>query len=402
MSSQNWTIKISPRKWQLCALTRWVEGGHRGIVSVVTGGGKTSFAHLCIREFTSKQPTARIIILVPTLALLDQWYVSLQEDLHVSDQDITCFSGQEKNRNPSHINLVVLNTARTIAVSIAAYPVTFLIVDECHRAGSMENAKSLQGRHAATLGLSATPIREYDDGFKTHIEPALGKIIYEYSYVQALADQVISPFQLVNIHVNLLPDEEREYVRLTRASIRAYRRLEKHGGTEDSVKILLRRRAQVSSRATMRIPVAAKLAEQNQGVRTILFHERIPAAERLFATLRGRRRRPTTYHSRLTPATRRDNLRLFRHGAFDVLVTCRALDEGLNVPGTAVAIIASSTASERQRIQRLGRVLRPAPGKEAALIYTIFATEAEKQRLAEEACRLEGVASVEWRAASHI
>jgi superfamily II DNA or RNA helicase len=70
----------------------------------------------------------------------------------------------------------------------------------------------------------------------------------------------------------------------------------------------------------------------------------------------------------------------------------------MNVPETTVAVIASSTASQRQRIQRLGRVLRPAKGKTKALIYTIFATEQERQRLANEAARLEGVAEVIWTA----
>lgn len=72
---------------------------------------------------------------------------------------------------------------------------------------------------------------------------------------------------------------------------------------------------------------------------------------------------------------RRDNLRLYRRGVFDTLVTCRALDEGTNVPETSVAIIAASTASIRQRIQRLGRVLRRAPGKEKATVsipYTLL------------------------------
>ena len=68
----------------------------------------------------------------------------------------------------------------------------------------------------------------------------------------------------------------------------------------------------------------------------------------------------------------------------------------MNVPETAVAVIASSTASQRQRIQRLGRVLRPARGKDKATIYTLFATTQEKVRLTSEAGRLEGVANILW------
>ena len=66
------------------------------------------------------------------------------------------------------------------------------------------------------------------------------------------------------------------------------------------------------------------------------------------------------------------------------------------MPETAVAVIASSTASHRQRIQRLGRVLRPARGKDKAVIYTLFATAQEQKRLSNEEAHLEGVASVVW------
>ena len=129
------------------------------------------------------------------------------------------------------------------------------------------------------------------------------------------------------------------------------------------------------------------------------------SATALYDILRKRNHSACIYHSKLAPNWRRDNLRLFRQGVFDVLVSCRALDEGMNVPETTVAIIASSTASHRQRIQRLGRVLRPARGKDHAIHYTLFATEQEQRRLANEEASLEGVArevghrkprSVQW------
>ncbi len=89
----------------------------------------------------------------------------------------------------------------------------------------------------------------------------------------------------------------------------------------------------------------------------------------------------------------------YRRGELDVLVTCRALDEGFNVPETEIGIIAASTATRRQRIQRLGRVLRPAEGKSGALIYTLVATKPEVVRLHEEEAELEGVADVTWSSA---
>ena len=87
---------------------------------------------------------------------------------------------------------------------------------------------------------------------------------------------------------------------------------------------------------------------------------------------------------------------MFRRGQLDALVSCRALDEGVNVPEAAIAIIASSTASSRQRIQRQGRVLRPSSGKDRAVIYTLYATKIEEDRLREESTRLESADRVTW------
>ena len=45
------------------------------------------------------------------------------------------------------------------------------------------------------------------------------------------------------------------------------------------------------------------------------------------------------------------------------------LDEGVDIPSCDAAIFVSSSTSERQFIQRRGRVLRTAPGKDRAWIY---------------------------------
>lgn len=363
---------------------------------MVTGGGKTFFALMCMLAFRERYPNGRFVIVVPTTALLDQWYVSLQEDLHISENEIASFSGQEKSSKPSTVNLLVINTARTLADQLANISNTCLIVDECHRAGSPVNALALSGKHQATLGLSATPIREYDDGFQKHLVPSLGKIIYTYSYSDAYQDNVVVPFDLINAHIPLLPDEQEQYDQLTRRVAVEIGLVKKGEGSQEKLERLLQRRASVSARAAMRVPSAVKLAELHKGERTIIFHESIEATNKILRILTLRQLSATIYHSKIGPTVRRDNLRLFRKGVFDVLLTCRALDEGLNIPETSIAIIASSTASKRQRIQRLGRVLRPSKDKSTARVYTVYATSQEEQRLIKEAKRLEGVAEISW------
>jgi superfamily II DNA or RNA helicase len=373
--------------------------GMRGVASVVTGGGKTVLAFLCMHEFWKAYEDGRIVILVPTVTLMDQWYVSLQEDYGVPDEAIACFSSQEKPNEPNLVNVLVINSGRRLVRKLTSGQNVFLIVDECHRAGSPENAKALQGTFSAALGLSATPQREYDRGFEEYVVPALGPVIYQYNYAQAYADGVVAPFSLMNVQVDLLPDEQHEYALLTKRAavlLRHVRAGKGDVGIEERLKRILQMRAAVSATAKMRVPVAAKLVEENRGSPTIVFHERVSSADALFDVLRQRNHSVCLYHSKVAPVLRRDNLRLFRRGVFDVLISCRALDEGMNVPETVVAVIASSTASQRQRIQRLGRVLRPARGKQRALIYSLYATRHEQKRLLREAAQLDGVADVMW------
>jgi superfamily II DNA or RNA helicase len=291
---------------------------------------------------------------------------------------------------------MTFNTGRVMARRISKGNPTFLVVDECHHAASAENARSLAGDHIATLGLSATPERQYDDGLADVLVPRLGPIVFRYNYADAKADGLIAKFDLINVRIPLTSVEQAEYERLTRSVARAAHAAEGGSGLTEGLKILLQKRARVASNAQHRIPVASRLAVDNKGARMLLFHESIAAANEITSQISRREVSAIQYHTGIGPLIRRENLRLFRRRAFDVLVSCRALDEGLNVPDVGVAIVASSTASIRQRIQRLGRVLRPAQGKTKAVIFTVYATDLEEKRMVEEASA--GVADhVEWR-----
>jgi superfamily II DNA or RNA helicase len=58
----------------------------------------------------------------------------------------------------------------------------------------------------------------------------------------------------------------------------------------------------------------------------------------------------------------------FAAGAVRVLVTVDVVSEGFDIPAASVAILLRPTQSLGLYLQQVGRVLRPAPGKEAAII----------------------------------
>lgn len=375
------------RAWQKEALGLWKAGGNKGIVEVVTGGGKTIFALSCIREINAETT----LIIVPTVALLDQWWEEAAAFFDISLEDINIVGASGRIRTGT-INLVVLNTASKLKLGTRKDQY-FLVVDECHKAASLKFRNALDGAPTATLGLSATPERPYDDGLDEVLVPKLGPVIYQYTYRDALRDGVIVPFHLKNIVFELEPDRQAEYDKLTKSIGRA---IASNGMEDERTVALLLRRARVMNLSFNRIRLALRLIQAHKGERTIVFHEDIEACDVIHEVLSEAKLRSGVYHSKMRLRDRAAVLLAYRQGELDVLITCRALDEGFNVPETEVGIIAASTATRRQRIQRLGRVLRPVRGKDSATVYSLVATEPEIKRLREEESTLEGVADVTW------
>ena len=77
------------------------------------------------------------------------------------------------------------------------------------------------------------------------------------------------------------------------------------------------------------------------------------------------------YHSKLGEADRRKALKKWGR-TFSVLLSVHALEEGIDVPEASVGIVIGSGKTERQLIQRIGRLVRPRPGK-IARIHVIYA-----------------------------
>jgi len=380
-------MSITLRSWQQEALDRWKAANNRGIVEVVTGGGKTVFALACVQEL---KPDTTLVV-VPTLALLDQWWVEAASYFKVPLDQINVISGRGKLRKGT-INISVLNTAAKLTVE-GKNNAQFLIVDECHKAASEKFSEVLSTESKASLGLSATPERPYDDGLAELLIPALGPVIYQYTYRDALRDKVIVPFMLKNVVFEMEEERQAEYDKLTKAIGRSINAV----GMEDEKTVsLLLRRTRILNLSLNRVRLSLRIIARHKGQRTIVFHEDIEACNVIQQVLKDANVRSGLYHSKMRLRERAEVLSAYRHGDIDVLVTCRALDEGFNVPETEVGIIAASTATRRQRIQRLGRVLRPVPGKESAVIYTLVATNPEIQRLKDEEQELEGVAEVTW------
>jgi superfamily II DNA or RNA helicase len=266
------------RRWQAEALATWEAAGCRGIVGAVTGGGKTVFALACIER---RKPETALIV-VPTVALLDQWWEETAAHFGLALDEVHVLTARSRLRRGT-VNIGVLNTTAKLNSTGARYGDLMLIVDECHKAASPTFRSVLQLPATATLGLSATPERPYDDGLAEILVPALGPEIFQYTYAEALRDGVIVPFELRNVVFELEPERTEEYEQLTRKIARVIGKL---GAEAPEAVALYLRRARVLNLSHNRVLLALKLIATHRGQRTIVFHEDVEACEVIAEVLR--------------------------------------------------------------------------------------------------------------------
>ena len=68
----------------------------------------------------------------------------------------------------------------------------------------------------------------------------------------------------------------------------------------------------------------------------------------------------------------------FTNGAIDILFAKQRLNEGIDIPAARRAFFVASSTSEREFIQRRGRVLRKSPGKKIAEIFDFIVVPADR------------------------
>ena len=383
------------REWQEKAFPLWWEK-KRGIIKVVTGGGKTFFAIHCLKRYLENDPQKSILIVVPSIALLDQWYDSLSQNF--DDKEISLNGGGEQTKIITKICISTIDSLKNI-ISLIDAENSLLIVDECHKIGTEKRGEMLTNVWHATLGLSATPERDYDDNFYIIIKKILGDIIFDYDYIDAREDEVIVNFKLLYGYAALLPEEENKYKKFTKSIQRRAATIGGQDMNDYPLKMLIFNRARLVKNSKNRIPYGIELIQKYERDSWIVFTENKKQAKefnKIVNKLKGFN--SGIYNTDLNDDERQENLEKFKAGNLNVLVSCTALDEGFDMPEADGAMILSASSSKRQRIQRMGRVLRITANKENALIVTVYSSKTEYEKLREESNRykLEGV-PVKWQ-----
>ena len=399
-------------KWQEDCLNTWKENHCQGTVNVVTGAGKTYLACAAIEYLQHKHRGLRVRIVVPTIPLAEQWQKALLSYFGPNLREEPGFYyGAVKDDADLSCLIYVINTARHalpwhIRKDLDSSHPVLLICDECHRYTSRENRRIfdfvtpeilVSGRYFS-LGLSATPFAAENPGI---ILDSLGPEIFRYHVMDAVREKTLSPFMICTVAASFLPEESMEYAEITDAVAAAFSRLMsehpflKNLGDKARRKailklakeadmdpsepaaaymILLYRRKEISLLARARVQCVEDLILSfRDRKRIIIFSERIEQARDLYIRLSDRfPHRCGIYHSQMSSQARKETLKEFRLDHIHILITCKCLDEGLDVPDADVGIVMSSSAVERQRIQRLGRIIRKKEEDRYALLYYLY------------------------------
>lgn len=386
---------ISLRNWQKKAFDNWVQNDHKGIFSVVTGGGKTIFAIYCISYLFENDLVDSVVVVVPTKTLQDQWVSNFVQTTNVDRSDISL--------NRKRFKLINIFTN----LSLQKVPMSDLqnryaiILDECHRYGTDKNLSFLDHNFYSTIGLTATLERKYDDGVERILIPKIGRVIYNYDITEALNDGVVESYKMIYLRTHFNEDEELEYQDLSNQISILIARLnnsEDHSRIEKikrSIEMLSFKRRRVVNESYQRKFVATRIILNNINRKKIIFCESIKQAEEIRDICLSNGLSTLIYHSRMKQSDRISVLNDFQSNYFHTLIGCKALDEGFDVPDIDFGIIVSQTKTSRQRIQRLGRTIRKSKDKVQPVIYTLYTTEDEYSSLYEEQFNNPNI-EVEW------
>jgi superfamily II DNA or RNA helicase len=395
--------------WQKECLNAWVKNRYKGIVNAATGAGKTSLALAAAALLESAVGRIKVKVVVPKTFLVRQWRGAIISALGASRSDVGVYSGSHKSAGGCKYMIYVINSARYSfskhMLEESGVPV-LIIADECHHYGSDENAKifdfagskSYSGVYYA-LGLSATP---YSKNYREALVPFLGVEIYRFDFIQALEAGILSAFSLFNVSLEFDGGERAEYDGLSEKLSLAFNKLLAHyprlyfnnsngffaqldyiakthvtpevRNLARAVSSLSLARKEIVHKARARIGCVVRLVELlGKDPKIIIFGERIEMADAICdginAIMPGE---AAAYHSGTHESIRKARLRDFEDSRLRILVSCRTLDEGLNVSDADVGIVVSSTNSERQRIQRLGRILRKKESGKRARFYYLY------------------------------
>lgn len=400
---------VTLHDYQKDAIEAWAQNGFKGIFDMATGTGKTftglgAIARLC--EETDSH--LAVVIVCPYQHLVEQWI----EDIELYGmKPIVGYSASSQKDWKSRLDnairdqkLKVKNrqffcficTNATFASSYVQSQISkirghaLLMVDEAHNFGAENLGKLLSDKFNYRLALSATIDRHNDEEGTQRIRDYFGQKCIEYTLERAIEENKLTKYKYYPVICTLNETELQRYNELTyeigkciindkhgkkklseRGKILALARARLIAGAEDKItKLEEKITPYINNNHILTYCGATKLLQSGQDS-TDIDDEDIRQIDAVTDLLGNKlNMKVSQFTSNEDIAERAILKREFSGGeTLQVLIAIKCLDEGVNIPKIRTAFILASNTNPKEYIQRRGRVLRLAEGKDFAEIY---------------------------------
>ena len=324
-------------------------------------------------------------MVVPTIDLMEQWatniskYLSTNNNQNSQNIPIGRLGGGEDNLQA--ITVATYDSAYLRASTIGNQ-FKLIIFDEVHHLPA-PGYRSIAEQFIAPYRLGLTATIEREDELHELIPYLTGGVVFRLGSQELSAQKHLAEYTIDRIQVNLTPEEQTEYevnyikfltnLRQLGFKVPSMYNLKRLIMMSNKNKIgrdamLARNKAnEIALNSKAKIDELQKILQQNKKIKTIIFTQN----NKMVYELSNKFLIPNITY-RTIKEERRDVLEGFKSGRYNVVVTSRVLDEGVDVPDAELGIIMSGTGSGRELIQRLGRILRPKQdGRKARLVELV-------------------------------
>lgn len=396
------------RKYQRDAVMAWLGQQGRGVLKMATGTGKTKTAMIAATKLGEmmrerEQPLV-LLVLAPLTHLVDQWITEVES---FGVRPVAVYESSEKWLPVVEEQLTAARMGQRPVVAMVATNDSFsrqrfqsvlsrislpllVVADEAHNLGSQTYRSSLPQNATYRLALSATPERWFDDDGTAALIEYFGPVCFELGLGMAIEMGALTRYIYVPRLVELNDVETNLYVELSAQIAQRIASGDElgHADPDSPLGFLLRQRAGVLGHAESKLAAlrADLEAHRDQWFQLIYCAEgRRPSEpgeppgpkqvnEVMHLVGNELHLSGHTYVSETPRGERRVLLRRFGTGNdLQALVAMRCLDEGVDIPDARVGYLLASSSNPRQFIQRRGRLLRNAPGKDRAEILDYLA-----------------------------
>ncbi len=373
------------RDYQNEAIKNWFDNNNKGILEMATGTGKTITALSAAVKLLDKKKKLITIIICPYIHLAQQWVEEAQKfgyrPILVAESKAKWLESVQKlvrdfkSDRVEEASIVTTNDSflsddlQEILAPI--WNTVLLIADEMHHCGAPKFLKNLPYKTSYRLGLSATPVREYDDEGTGKLLEFFGDIIFKFGLQEAIGQGFLTPYYYHPTPVHMQDDEFDEYIKLTQKLNRMHPNAD--SPMSDAALMIAIKRARVLNNSTSKIDWIRKNIEANDEMAHTLFYVGDQIFDEVRSLLGYEKRIPIhEFTHRQSLSKRKDLLTQFQEGTIKAFVAMKCLDEGVDIPPTRTAYFLASSSVEREFVQRRGRVLRNSPGKTHATIYDLI------------------------------